>query len=130
MGIPMDIFFADPSEVPLPPNEVRIQTLKAEPWPDGQRVRVSLTVDPFQKRPSAEIEIKNSDGRTVAAVTVIESMDRKMEFNLHLREKESSGAYRLSAILYYGESEETEGDEVPTQKITEVARREISFEIP
>ena len=125
----MDIFFTDPSEVPLPPDEVRIQTLKAEPWPDGQRVRVSLEVDPFQKRPSAEIEIKNPSGRTVAAVTVIESMDRKMEFNMHLREKESGGTYQLSAVLYYNESEETEGDEVPPQKITEVDRREITFEI-
>jgi hypothetical protein len=126
----MDIFFADPNEVPLPPDEVRIQSLKAEPWPDGQRVRVSLDVDPFQKRPSAEIEIKNPEGRTIAAVTVIESMDRKMEFNMHLREKESHGIYRLSAILYYSESEETEGDEVPPQKIAEVDRREITFEIP
>ena len=125
----MDIFFADPNEVPLPPDEVRIQSLKAEPWQDGQRVRVSLDVDPFQKRPSAEIEIKNSQGRTIAAVSVIESMDRKMEFNLHLREKESHGTYRLSAVLYYSESEDSEGDEVPLQKINEVDRREITFDI-
>jgi len=125
----MDIFFADPNEVPLPPNEVRIQSLRAEPWPDGKRVRVSLEVDPFQKRPSAEIEIINPEGRTVAAVTIIESMDRKMEFNMHLREKESGGTYQLSVILYYSESEETEGDEVPPQKITEVDRRAIYFEI-
>ena len=125
----MDIFFTDPSEVPLPPSEVKIQSLKAEPWSDGQRVSVSLEVDPFQKRPSAELEIKNQAGQTVAAVTVIESMNRKMEFNMHLREKHSGGTYQLTAILYYSKSEETEGDEVPLQKITEVDRQEISFEI-
>ena len=125
----MDIFFADPSEVPLPPNEVKIQSLTAEPWPDGQRVRVKLEVDPFQKRPSAEIEIKNQKDQTVASVTVIESMDRKMEFNMHLREIERGGTYRLLASLYYSESEETESDQVPPEKITEVDRKEISFEI-
>jgi hypothetical protein len=125
----MDIFFADPSEVPLPPAEVRIQVLKIEPWPDGQRVRVYIEIDPFQKRPSAELEVKNQAGQTVASVSVIETMDRRMEFNLHLREKESGGTYQLSAVLYYSESEESEGDEVPPQKITEVDRKLTTFEI-
>jgi hypothetical protein len=125
----MDIFFADPSEVPLPPDEVRIQVIKVEPWPDGQRVRVYLEVDPFQKRPSAEIEVENQAGQTVASVSVIETMDRKMEFNLHLREKQSRGAYQLSAVLYYTESEETEGDEVPPQKIIQVDQKRVTFEI-
>ncbi len=125
----MDIFFADPNEVPLPPDEVRIQVLKCEPWPDGKRVRVTIEVDPFQKRPSAEIEVKNQAGQTVAAVSVIETMDRKMEFNLHLREKESHGTYQLSAVLYYSESQDAEGDEVPPQKITEVDQKLATFEI-
>lgn len=125
----MDIFFTDPSEVPLPPEEVRIQNLKVEPWSDGKRVRVYMEVDPFQKRPSAEIEVKNQAGETVATVSVIETMDRKMEFNLHLREKESRGTYQLSAVLYYSESEETEGDQVPAQKITEVDQKQATFEI-
>jgi hypothetical protein len=125
----MDIFFADPSEVPLPPEEVRIQVLKAEPWPDGQRVRVYIEIDPFQKRPSAEVEVKNQAGQTVASASIIETMDRRMEFNLHLREKESAGTYQLLTVLYYSESEDSEGDEVPPQKITEVDRKQTTFEI-
>jgi hypothetical protein len=125
----MDIFFADPSEVPLPPEEVRIQVLKAEPWPDGQRVRVYIEIDPFQKRPSAEVEVKNQAGQTVASASIIETMDRRMEFNLHLREKESAGTYQLLTVLYYSESEDSEGDEVPPQKINEVDRKQTTFEI-
>jgi hypothetical protein len=60
----MDIFFADPSEVPLPPNEVRIRELNVEPWPDGNRLRVYLEVDPFQKRPNADLTFW-MDGRAL-----------------------------------------------------------------
>ena len=56
----MDIFFQDPTEVPLPPNEVRIRALRAETYPDGQRVRVYLEVDPSQQRPSADLAIRDS----------------------------------------------------------------------
>ena len=58
----MDIFFRDPSEIPLPPDEVRIRVLHADPYPDGQRVRIHLEVDPFQRRPNADVRITNAPG--------------------------------------------------------------------
>ena len=42
----MDIFFQDPTDIPLPPEEVRIRELTAEPWPDGRRVRVYVELTP------------------------------------------------------------------------------------
>lgn len=99
----MDIFFQDPSDIPLPPDEVRIRQLRAEPWPDGRRVRIYLEVDPFQKRPSAEVVITDSQGIVVAQASVIESMVRKMEFNMHLRQAQPSGRFTVSAVLFYSD---------------------------
>ena len=109
----MDIFFQDPSEVPLPPSEVRIRELRAEPWPDGRRVKVYLEVDPFQRRPHAEIFVRDSEGELVAQVSVIEPMSRKMEFTIHIRLDETAGDYSIEAILFYTEPipEPVESDE-------------------
>jgi hypothetical protein len=96
----MDIFFADPSEVPLPPAEVRIRLLDVEPRPDGKRVRVSLEVDPFQKRPSVDLTLFDAHGRELSSAFIIESMTRMMELVMHLRSP-ASGLCTLQAVLYF-----------------------------
>jgi hypothetical protein len=101
----MDIFFTDPSETPLPPGEVRIRKLQADPWPDGRRVKIYLEVDPFQRRPSADLTITDRDGREVAGASVIESMNRKMEMNLHLRDAEP-GEFTLQVVVFYAAVQE------------------------
>ena len=127
----MDIFFQDPAEIPLPPEEVRIRALTAEPWPDGQRVRINLEVDPFQKRPSAEVIIFDTQGNPVAQTSIIESMTRKMEFNMHLKQARPGEAYTLQVILFYQAEvtppQENEPIRLPESK--QVDRREISIEI-
>jgi len=97
----MDIFFQDPSEVPLPPAEVRIRQFTAIPWFEGRRVRIYLEVDPFQKRPSADVTILNEQGEAVSEISIIESMTRKMEFNIHLRLPDLLGRYQAQVVLYY-----------------------------
>jgi hypothetical protein len=97
----MDLFFSDPSEIPLPPEEVRIQALRGEPYPDGKRVRVFVELNPFQKRPSLEISILSDTGKLVAQARVIETMIRKLEMTLHLRESQPGSVYTLQALLYY-----------------------------
>ena len=99
----MDLFFRDPSETPLPPAEVRIRELRAEPWPDGRRVRVYLEVDPTQKRPSAEVHITTAQDELAAQANVVESMSRKMEFTMHIRRPDPQGKYRLRAVLFFTE---------------------------
>jgi hypothetical protein len=134
----MDIFFADPSEVPLPPGEVRIRALNVEPWPDGKRLRVYLEVDPFQKRPNADLTLIDQDGRELSSVSIIESMTRKMELVMHLR-GEAPGACTLQALLYYaalpqsvGPGETPAGDPAPEPKMerTVVDERQVTFELP
>jgi len=129
----MDIFFQDPTEVPLPPDEVRIRILRAEPWPDGVRVRVYLETDPFQKRPNANLIIAAPDGEDVAHVSVIETMTRKMEMTMHLRHpagQPPAGEYRIAATLFYAEHQEgEEGAEPPEPVVTVVDEAETQFSI-
>ena len=75
----MDLFFADPSEVPLPPDEVRIRALNIDPFPDGKRLRVLLELDPFQKRPNADLTLVDAQGNELSSAFIIQSMSRRME---------------------------------------------------
>jgi len=129
----MDIFFQDPTEVPLPPAEVRIRALTAEPWPDGKRVHVYFEVDPFQKRPNAEIVILDGNHEEKARLNVIETMDRKMEFTMHLRGADTRGSYAVAAVLYYNpevtEDEAGEQQEVPQGEPQIIDRAIANFEI-
>lgn len=129
----MDIFFQDPHEIPLPPDEVRIRDLQVQTHPDGKRVRIYLEFDPFQKRPSAELVITNSLGEAVADTSIIESMTRKLEITMHLRETDPQNPYTLAATLYYqdlpspGEVESTQ-PQIDQNVPLVVDRRTINFE--
>jgi hypothetical protein len=128
----MDIFFQDLSEVPLPPEDVRIRELRAEPWLDGRRVGIYLEVTPFQRPPNAEINITNADEEEIAQVSIIETMNPKMEFNMHLRESSPGESYQVRVVLYYQselpESPESEvAEERPEPMI--VDRSQVTFVI-
>jgi hypothetical protein len=116
----MDIFFQDPTEIPLPPEEVRIRQFRAEPWPDNRRVRVTLEITPFQKRPDAEVKITNPQGEAAASLTIIETIDHRMEFTMHLRGQELSGEYTAAASVYYNEEEPPGKDKDGEQEKTPV----------
>lgn len=108
----MDIFFSDPNDIPLPPDEVRIRRFEVTPWPDGRRVRVNLEITPFQKRPNGEIYITNANGNELANISIIETMDPRMEFTLHLRGAELVGPFSISAhIFYYEETADSSEDD-------------------
>ena len=128
----MDIFFRDPNEILLPPEEVRLLALKAEPWADGRRVKVFLEVTPFQKRPSADLVITNAQEDEVARANILETISRKMEINMHLREAQPGGEYSLQVVVYYQKlppvGEESEVKEQPDPLI--VDRGQTNFTIP
>lgn len=124
--IRMDLFFQDPHEIPLPPEEVRLRELRAEPWPDSRRVKIYLEVDPFQKRPSAEVSITDVAGDEVASVHILESMTRKMEFNMHLRGTDPGAEYTVLAVLYFEKAPTAEG----TAEAMVIDRRQVSFILP
>ncbi len=114
----MDIFFTDPTDIPLPPDEVRIRQLVASPWPDGHRVSVALHITPFQKPPSGEINIINAVGDELAIINIIETVDPKMEFTMHLRGAEIIGPLQVNAFLFYilDDSELADNQEIPYER--------------
>ena len=97
----MDIFFPDPNDPPRPPEDVRLRELRAEPWPDGRRVKVNLELTPFQKRPSAEVRLDDPTGAEAAHTAILETVNRKMAFNLHLQPGCPAGEYSLNVTVYY-----------------------------
>ena len=126
----MDIFFLDPSEVPLPPDEVKIRQFRAEPRPDGVRIRIYLEVDPFQKKPSAEITIRDPQGKEAASVSIIESVTRRMELTMHLRTQPQAGVYTAHAVLVYSEVMPDAEDQSPLQNVTQFDQAETEFSLP
>ena len=112
----MEIFFQDPNEIPLPPQEVRIREIKAEPWPDGCRVHVYLEMDAFQKRPNINLLISDAEGKERATVSIIESMTRKIDLTMHLQGS-AEGEFTLCAALFYMEEPEGEEKALPQNPI-------------
>lgn len=114
----MNVFFLDPKIERFPPESVRLVDLRAEPYPDGRRVRVHLELTPFQKRPEIELELTDTDGNPCGSASLIEPMGWSVELTMHIR---AAGAVRppltLTAILLYDELGETD-------------RRQITFSLP
>jgi hypothetical protein len=128
----MDLFFQDPSVIPLPPEEVRIREMSVKPYPDGKRVRVRVELDPFQKRPSLEMTILNARAELVVQARVVETMARALEMTLHLREEQPGGEYTFNCLLYYQDAPTPEAVEsaieYPSPKV--VDQRQVSFMLP
>ena len=98
----LDFFLPEDNLNRAVPEETRITSLRAEPYPDRGRVRVNLEVTPFQKRPHIDVTLADSDGLEVAATHLVEPMAWKLEFTLHVRGKsDPAGTYALDARLYY-----------------------------
>lgn len=109
----MDIFFSDPNDVPVPPEEVKIRELQAKPYSDGRRVGVRFHITPFLKRPNVELAIHDSAGEEIANLSVVEAIENQMTFTMHLRGEPSRGEYTLTMRLFYTELEELENGEEP-----------------
>ena len=97
----MDFFFNKDNLNRMMPEETRITSLTATPYPDGRRVRVNVEVTPFQKRPHIEVLLKDANGDDVASTSIVEPMGWKLEFTMHIREKELKNPYTVEAKLYY-----------------------------
>lgn len=96
----MDFFFPEDHLDRATPEETRITSLSAEPYPDGRRLRVNIEMTPFQQRPHLEITLNNGDGDEVASASVVEPITWKIEFTMHIR-GELLNPYALEAKLFY-----------------------------
>ncbi len=94
---------AEPGNLPLPPGEMRIKEVRVEPvLDDGPvRLRVYLETTAFQQRPYLEATLFNKQGQEVASVSIIEPMQRKNVFTMHVRGAQQRGAFSLQSRLFY-----------------------------
>lgn len=104
-----DVFFFDEGLQASSKEDVRIEELMVEPYPDGDRVRLKITVTPFFVKPNLSIVVTNSVGETVAATEVLEVMSPRNELTLHLRGERIEGDHTLRATLYFDESDDEPG---------------------
>lgn len=126
----MAFFFPDPDDPPRPPEEVRLRQLQAEPWPDGQRVKVNLELTPFQKRPSAAVLLSDPQGEVAAQVSILETISQKMAFTLHLPLDSSVGEYTLVVTIYYQELPSQEQPEAALPEPLVVDRGQYKLHLP
>jgi hypothetical protein len=101
----------------LPPEEVRFSELRVEPWPDGRRIRVHLTLTPFQQNPNLDMTLSDETGAEAGRVDIIETIENRIVFTMHIRSALASGPFSLKANISYPE-------------IGVVASQTISFNIP
>ena len=97
----MDIFFRDPNEIRLAPEEVRLNKVQITPQVNGSQVKIYLELTPFMKRPNVEVTITAGSGKEVAHTSILEIMLPKLEFTMHLREPEPGKEYNFETKVYY-----------------------------
>ena len=83
------------------PGDVRITELSVEPWPDGKRVRVEVSLTPFSTRPDLNASVLDDQGSEVCSANIIQTMDDRMVFTLHLRGESPAGRYTLHLDVTY-----------------------------
>ncbi len=107
----MDInFVADPNLIPKSRQEIRIETIQANPLDKGKRIRIELHITPFAPadRPNIDIQIVDPHGNPAGSLAVIETMHNDLAMIFHMRDKAPlPGAYQVRANLYYGEEMDT-----------------------
>ena len=96
----MDFFLPEDDLQRATPEETRITSLTAEPYPDGERVHVDIEMTPFQTRPYLEVSLTDANGDEVSTASIVEPMSWKLEFTMHLRGAKAN-PFKLAATLFY-----------------------------
>ena len=130
----MDIFFDNPNDPPVQPEEMAIRSLVSKPYEDGRRVRIDFEITPFVEYPNLEIEVHNQAGQLAASLSVVEAVENNMTFTLHLREAQPGGDYTLSMTLFYTdlsplEEEESTIKDILIENKRVVDHKQINFSI-
>jgi hypothetical protein len=103
----MDFFFPEDNLNRMTPEETRITSLSAEPYPDGYRLHVNIEMTPFQKRPHLEVSLHNGNGDEIQTTSIVEPLTWRIEFTMHIR-GELENPYTLGARLFYPDGPSTE----------------------
>lgn len=87
----------------LPPLEVRFIELRVEPWPEGRRIRVHLTLTPFQQNPNIDVVLSDASGNDAGQAAIIETAEHRIVFTMHIRSAQLTGPFSLTANISYPE---------------------------
>jgi hypothetical protein len=98
----MDFFLPEDHLQRATPEETRITSLTAQPYPDGYRLHVNIEMTPFQKRPHIDVVVNDAHKQEVASTSIVEPLGWKIEFTMHIR-GELNNPYTLEARLFYPE---------------------------
>ena len=99
-------FFDDPLEGPRAREDVRLNRLGLYVHPDGgRRIAVGFDITPFRERPSIEVVARNARGEPAGTLTVIESLDTNFHLTMHLRDRQPTDQYTITATIYYATPE-------------------------
>ncbi len=107
-------FFDDPFESPKSREEVRLKQLGLFVYEDKRRVAVGFDLTPFLERPSLEVTITNGNGEWASSLNVIETMETNFSLTMHLRDKEPTERYAVTAVVYYDHPEQPERQVIHT----------------
>jgi hypothetical protein len=111
----MGFFFAEDDLERASPEETRILAVEAEPYPDGERVRVNIRMTPFLTRPHIEVTVTDMHGDEVATASIVEPMGWNLEFTMHLRGATGS-PFRIESRLFYPDGPQS----LPVSQVFEV----------
>jgi hypothetical protein len=118
----MEIPLFPSDRMPQPRENIRIEALEIQPYPDRFRVRVHIRVTPFLERPNLLLVAHNQDDVIVSELNIIETMHHDMEFTLHIRNvQDPAGLYTLTADLFYESRNPPHAQLIETFEIPEVA---------
>jgi hypothetical protein len=101
----------DPSEVPLPPDEVRIKAIEMQPYPDGRRVRMVLKLTPFQTPPNISLSVTDAREQEVSSLSIIGATEATMSLTIHIRDPEAEEPLRFRLVIDYEEQGIVDEDE-------------------
>ena len=96
----MDFFLPEDHLQRAVPEETRITSISAKPYPDGYRLHVNIEMTPFQQRPHLEVVLNDANNEEIASSSIIEPLGWKIEFTMHIR-GELNNPYTLEARLFY-----------------------------
>ncbi len=98
-------FFDDPSKMPKSREDVRVKQLGLYLHEDRRRVSVGFDITPFIERPCIEVTAVNERGERAGSLHVIDTLDANFSLVMHLRDKEPTDTYEITAVLYYATPE-------------------------
>ncbi len=99
----MEFFLNDESMDKKPPAETRLLNMHAEPSSDGKRLKVVLSITPFEQRPYLDLALTDSKGVLIVASSIVEPINSELELNLHIRKALANPGdeLNLTAIISY-----------------------------